>query len=242
MDAVIVTPPHQQVVFESPVSSRTNSIQSAISNRLVTESKGHAAQVKPSLDGSSVAPREQHRRNEAEDVNDGARSEVNKPAPNVPFAFPNETSRRSFMSRADAYTEKEIISWTKSLASRISTLSAYLIKEVARCKPGSNERRTETGGTDRRVGDLLKRGLGARLYAELAEAGQKGEEVSIDDISATVHDSLDAWGTFCIHLAMKPILFGLSPRTIDDIESIFRQMADHGLCTLYHLFAFCLTN
>ena len=86
MDAVIVTPPHQQVVFESPVSSRTNSIQSAISNRLVTESKGHAAQVKPSLDGSSVAPREQHRRNEAEDVNDGARNEVNKPAPNVSFA------------------------------------------------------------------------------------------------------------------------------------------------------------
>ncbi|KAL5485837.1 hypothetical protein ACEPAI_6879 [Sanghuangporus weigelae] len=230
LDEIDAGPPRQQRVFVSPARSRTDSTPSTISKEPVTPSAAHAPQIGAGHGGINVTIDQQHRRNEANNVNDGGHDEVHKPAPSGPFTFHDETSRRFFMNRGDAYTEKELIDWSKLLASRVNTLSASLIERIVRRKPGSDVRHSEAGhadGTERRIGELIKKGLGTRLYTELVEAGQDREELSIDDISASLHDSLDAWLTFCIHLAMKPMLFGLRLRTVNDVEDIFRQMADH---------------
>ncbi|KAL5525944.1 hypothetical protein ACEPAG_7282 [Sanghuangporus baumii] len=234
LDEIDTGPPRQQRVFISPARSRTDSTPSTISKEPDTPSTAHAPQIGAGHGGINVTIDQQHRRNEANNVNDGGNDgghdEAHKPAPSGPFTFHDETSRRFFMNRGDAYTEKEVIDWSKLLASRVNTLSASLIQGIVRRKSGSDVRHSEAdhaNGTERRIGELIEKGLGTRLYTELVEASQDREELSIDDISATLHDSLDAWLTFCIHLAMKPMLFGLSLRTVNDVEDILRRMADH---------------
>ncbi|KAL5526735.1 hypothetical protein ACEPAF_8460 [Sanghuangporus sanghuang] len=227
LDQIDIGPPRQQRVFVSPARSRIDSIPSTSSKEPVSPSTARAPQVEGGHGGINATIDQQHRRNEANNVNDGGHGEVHESAPSGPFTFLDETARRFFMNRADAYTEKEIIDWSKLLASRVNTLSASLIEGIVRRKSGSDVRHSDADGTERRIGELIKKGLGTRLYTELAEAGQDREELSIDDISASLHDSLDSWLTFCINLAMKPMLFGLSLRTVNDLEDIFRRMADH---------------
>ncbi|KAH8117847.1 hypothetical protein DFH11DRAFT_862443 [Phellopilus nigrolimitatus] len=44
------------------------------------------------------------------------------------------------------------------------------------------------------------------------------------DFDAVVQDALQAWVTFCVYLAIKPLLFGLQSRTQKDVEEAIRQM------------------
>ncbi|KAL5485840.1 hypothetical protein ACEPAI_6882 [Sanghuangporus weigelae] len=142
--------------------------------------------------------------------------------------FGNEIARRTFLEKNDDYSENEIIALCTSLNGRINHLSGHLIREkyrmrVLRQDKQQAETRNPANGNEA-IPELVRKVLGKRLVDELTI--NKMNTRSSTAVDHSIHDGLDAWSISCVHLAMKPVLFGLKLRNDEEIKRICNSMAD----------------
>ncbi|KAL5525941.1 hypothetical protein ACEPAG_7279 [Sanghuangporus baumii] len=141
--------------------------------------------------------------------------------------FGNEIARRTFLEKNDDYSENEIIALCKSLNGRINHLSGHLIREknrmrVLRQDKQQAETRNPANGNEA-IPELVRKVLGKRLVDELTI--NKMNTRSSTAVDHSIRDGLDAWSISCVHLAMKPVLFGLKLRNDEEIKRICNSMA-----------------
>ncbi|KAH8117901.1 hypothetical protein DFH11DRAFT_1808333 [Phellopilus nigrolimitatus] len=153
-----------------------------------------------------------------------------------PSSIEEGISRRFFLDRANKCSMEEVVNLYMALNWRIDTLVLDVLDEWDKVPVKASGKEDApvnfdvptiiVAGRDTplelNIANLVRKALGNELYRSIT--GLKPEDSELD---ACVYDALQVWAVFCIHLAIKPLLFGFKVRTMSEVEEAFRQIVDH---------------
>ncbi|KAH8117897.1 hypothetical protein DFH11DRAFT_1808329 [Phellopilus nigrolimitatus] len=149
-----------------------------------------------------------------------------------PSSIEEGISRRFFLDRTNKCSVEEVVNLCVALNRCIDTLVLNVLDEWDKvpvkddAPVGFDVPTIIVAGRDipleLNIANLVRKALGKGLYRSIT--GLKPED---SELEAYVHDALQVWATFCIHLAMKPLLFGFKVRTMSDVKEAFHQMVKH---------------
>ncbi|KAI5122757.1 hypothetical protein M0805_009840 [Coniferiporia weirii] len=137
-------------------------------------------------------------------------------------------AKRFFRDKVGTCTEKDIVDLCGALNGLTESLVVNLIHERERLvnmnAPDGPIERDGNNETELRIADLVEKALGSQLYKAITQPS--GLRSGPDELEEVMQDAWQTWITFCLHLAIKPLLFGFKIRTVDEIEEMFRRMVD----------------
>ncbi|THH09036.1 hypothetical protein EW145_g2297 [Phellinidium pouzarii] len=135
-------------------------------------------------------------------------------------------AQRFFRDKASLCSQKEIVDMCEALNGLIESLVFDLIKERERLADTvSSSVHVDVDsdyGVELRIADLVEKALGKQVHDAVLHSSD--HEPKSAEFEGIMQDAWQAWTTFCLHLAMQPLLFGFRVRTISEVEEIFRDM------------------
>ncbi|KAH8117905.1 hypothetical protein DFH11DRAFT_865205 [Phellopilus nigrolimitatus] len=149
-----------------------------------------------------------------------------------------EILRLVFLDKANKCSEGELIDLCIALNGRVDTLVINMQDEWDKVqdKARESDARSITLGespsvalgsdallSNTAITELVITALGSEIHKALTDPNHEGP-----DFDAVVQDALQAWATFCVYLAIQPLLFGFKLRTQKDVEEAIRRMKIHG--------------
>ncbi|KAH8117851.1 hypothetical protein DFH11DRAFT_1740941 [Phellopilus nigrolimitatus] len=145
--------------------------------------------------------------------------------------------RRVFLDKANKCSEGDVVDLCAELNGRIDSLVLNVQDKWDKVKDEARERDVHSIalgvspsvalGSDVLLGKttvtkLVRTALGSEIHKAVTNLTTKDPV-----FDAVVQDALQAWITFCVYSAIKPLLFGLQSRTQKDVEEAICEMENH---------------